>query len=105
MHDNRKPKLFKKGSTLNAVCTLRPKSGLTSLQDVTISSSILTKDGISHPCVITIPDVNGLKFITRIQDTSDFAEGSALWDFKFTMNGSIIYSDTEELTIVKNITP
>ena len=105
MHEKGKPIQFKKGATLNATCSLRASSGLTSLTGVTIASSILTKNGIRHDCVVTIPDVTKLKFNARIQDTSDFVEGSALWDFKFVLNGVIVYSDTEELTIVKNITP
>jgi hypothetical protein len=98
-------KRFKRGATFKPTCTLPLKGSLTSLVGVTIASAVVTTDGKVHSCTVSIPDVDGRKFVLQITDTSKWPVGDAIWDIKFTLNGVVVYTETILLHIVKSATP
>jgi cytosine/uracil/thiamine/allantoin permease len=96
---------FKRGATFNPTLTLPATGTFTNLIGVSISSAVVTVDGKVYNATITIPDPTGRDFIVRIDDTTRWPVGDAIWDVAFYLNGVYAYTETILIHVMKSAAP
>ena len=95
---------FKRGTTFAGTVTYTPETGgPANLLTTTVVSSIIDSGACTYPLTITMA-VDGLSFVARYDDTTDWTIGNARWDIKFTYGGTVFYSETMRLNVIDQVT-
>lgn len=95
---------FKRGMTFHGTVVWTPAAGEpANLIGSVVTSTILDGNNKRHPLTVTNPSGDGINYVALLTDTSDWAVGSAFWDFKISA-GSYNYSTTWQFSIIPQVT-
>lgn len=96
---------FKRGTSFAASCAYNPSEGAPAdLLETTVTSTIVDAARGSHDLVITLA-VDGLSFTAIYDgDTSSWATGTASWDIRFALDGTVFYTVTLRLNVIGQVT-
>jgi len=95
---------FKRGMTFYAEVTWTPAEGEpANLIGCTVTSTVLDGNNKRHPLLVTNPSGDGINYVAQLEDSSDWAVGSAFWDFKISASG-YNYSTTWTFSVIPQVT-
>ena len=96
---------FKRGTSFAASCAYAPSAGAPAdLLGTTVTSTIVDSTRSSYDLVITIAN-DGLSFTAIYpEDTSSWSTGTASWDIRFSLGGSVFYTVTMRLNVIGQVT-
>ena len=98
---------FKRGTSFGSSSVFTPDGPPPALQDligVTVTSNIIDASNNTFD-LVTVVAGNGLSFTANYAgDTSTWAIGTARWDVRFEIGGTVFYSDTMRLDVFGQVT-
>ena len=100
---------FKRGDTWSLDCTYKRSGTPTSIDAISIRSQIRKQDytmitdlTVTKGDQATAP--GSFKLTPKVTDTTTWPLGNAICDIEFTMNGTVISTETFTLPIVEEVT-
>jgi len=96
---------FKRGTSFAASCAYAPSAGApANLLGTTVTSTIVDSNLSPYDLVVTIAN-DGLSFTAvYADDTSTWSTGTASWDIRFSLGGSVFYTVTMRLNVIGQVT-
>lgn len=97
---------FKRGTSFAASVVFTPETppGLQDLLGVTVTSSVVDAKSNEYN-LVTVLAGNGLSFTaTYPLSTAAWTIGTAKWDIRFSIGGTVFFSDTMRLDVIGQVT-
>ena len=96
---------FKRGTSFAASCAYTPSAGApVNLLGTTVTSTVVDSNLSPYDLVVTIAN-DGLSFTAvYADDTSTWSTGTASWDIRFSLGGSVFYTVTMRLNVIGQVT-
>ena len=95
---------WKRGATFSAHCTYTPpEGGLETLEGATITSQIRASGSLVADLTASLA-VDGLSFDLTADETDDWPVGVAEWDVRIEIEGTVYYTTTVPLRILRQVT-
>ena len=96
---------FKRGTSFAASCAYAPSAGApANLLGTTVTSTVVDSNLSPYDLVVTIAN-DGLSFTAVYAGyTSTWSTGTASWDIRFSLGGSVFYTVTMRLNVIGQVT-